>query len=93
MYSEGISIDEATLLFNKNLKLGDSGQYIRTLNYLINVVSYFDSSIPFLDLSGDLFTEDTEDVVKAFQRKYNLEENGVVSPIVWYRIVEESKEK
>ena len=83
LYSEGISIDEATLLFNKNLKLGDSGQYIRTLNYLINVVSYFDSSIPFLDLSGDLFTEDTEDVVKAFQRKYNLDSDGVVDRETW----------
>ena len=83
LYSEGISIDEATLLFNKNLKLGDSGQYIRTLNYLINVVSYFDSSIPFLDLSGDLFTKDTEDVVKAFQRKYNLDSDGVVDRETW----------
>lgn len=88
LYSEGISIDEATLLFNKNLKLGDSGQYIRTLNYLINVVSYFDSSIPFLDLSGDLFTEDTEDVVKAFQRKYNLDSDGVVDRETW-RILRE----
>ena len=83
LYSEGISLDEATLLFDKTLKLGDSGQYIRTLNYLINVVSYFDSSIPFLDLSGDVFTEDTESVVKAFQKKYKLEADGVVNRETW----------
>ena len=83
LYSEGISIDEATLLFNKTLKLGDSGQYIRTLNYLLNVVSYFDSSLPFLDLSGDVFSEDTKEVVSAFQKKYNLDNDGVVDRDTW----------
>ena len=38
LYSEGISIDEASLLFNTVLKKGDTGQYISTLNYLINVI-------------------------------------------------------
>lgn len=83
LYSEGISIDEATLLFNKTLKLGDSGQYIRTLNYLLNVVSYFDSSLPFFDLSGDVFSEDTKEVVSAFQKKYNLDNDGVVDRDTW----------
>ena len=83
LYSEGISVDEATLLFDKELKLGDTGQYIRTLNYLINVVSYFDSSIPFLDLKGDVFTEDTKQVVLAFQNRYNLAVTGVVDVVTW----------
>ena len=83
LYSEGISIDEATLLFDKTLKIGDRGQYIRTLNYLINVISYFDSSIPFLNLSGDVFTEDTEDVVKAIQNKYELDSTGIVNAETW----------
>ena len=83
LYSEGISIDEATLLFNKNLQLGDVGQYINTLHYLINVISYFDSSIPFLDLKGDLFDEKTEQVVVAIQKKYGLLANGVVDADTW----------
>ena len=83
LYSEGISIDEATLLFNRVLKLGDEGQYIRTLNYLVNVISYFDSSIPYLNLSGNKFTKDTETVVKAIQNKYNLTVNGIVNAETW----------
>ena len=83
LYSEGISIEEATLLFNRVLQLGDEGQYIRTLNYLINVISYFDSSIPFLNLSGNKFTKDTETVVKAIQNKYGLNSNGIVNANTW----------
>ncbi len=83
LYSEGISIDEATLLFNKTLQQGDTGQYIKTLHYLINVISYFDSSIPFLDLRTDVFGEDTKQVVMAFQSKYGLPATGVVNAATW----------
>ncbi|MBQ2909808.1 MAG: peptidoglycan-binding protein [Bacilli bacterium] len=88
LYSEGISIDEATLLFNKNLQVGDSGQYIKTLNYLINVISYFDSSIPFLDLSEDIFNDDTKQVVVAIQNKYGLDSDGIVDSETWKVIKE-----
>ena len=88
MYSEGISIDEATLLFNKNLQVGDSGQYIKTLNYLTNVISYFDSSIPFLNLSEDTFNDDTKQVVVAIQNKYGLDSDGIVDSETWIVIKE-----
>lgn len=86
LYSEGISIDEATLLFNTELKLGDSGQYINTLNYLLNVISYFDSSLPFLNLMGNVYTDNTKQLVVAFQNKYNLPVNGIVDRDTWVLI-------
>lgn len=86
LYSEGISIDEATLLFKNKLELGDTGQYIRTLNYLINVVSYFDSTIPFLDLKGDVFTNNTKQVVIAFQNRYDLPATGIVDVVTWAKL-------
>ena len=88
LYSEGISIDEASLVFNRVLQKDDSGQYITTLNYLINVISYFDSSLPFLDLRGNLFNDDTEQVVRAFQNKYGLEVTGIVNAVTWKAIRE-----
>lgn len=88
LYSEGISIDEATLLFKRQLELGDTGQYINTLNYLINVVSYFDSSLPFLNLTGEEFTEDTKQVVIAFQNKYGLPATGIVNATTWVALRE-----
>lgn len=83
LYSEGISIDEASLLYKTVLELGDSGQYIITLNYLLNVVSYFDSSIPFLDLSERVFNADTRQVVISFQNKYGLPATGIVDAATW----------
>ena len=88
LYSEGISIDEATLLFNKVLEQGEKGQYIKTLHYFLNVISYFDSSIPFLDLRTDVFGEDTKQVVMAFQNKYGLDATGVVNAATWATLKE-----
>ena len=51
LYSEGISKEEATLLFSKVLQKGDTGYYINTLNYLISTIAYFDKDIPLLNLT------------------------------------------
>lgn len=88
LYSEGITIDEATLVFPQQLELGSTGQYIRTLNYLLNVISYFDSDIPFLDLSSETFNENTKQVVIAFQNKYNLPATGIVNATTWKDLVD-----
>lgn len=83
IYSEGITIDEATLLFNKRLQYGDSGEYLKALNYYLNVISYFDSDLPFLNLTTNDFTNDTKEAVIAFQNKYNLTANGIVDADTW----------
>lgn len=88
LYSEGISVDEASLLYKKVLQLGDDEPYIRTLKYLLNIISYFDSSIPFLDLKGNLFDENTKQVIEAFQRKYDLPVTGIVDAPTWKDIRE-----
>ena len=83
IYSEGISIDEASLVFSKKLKLGDSGRFVRAVNYYLNTIAYFDDDIPYLELSGDDYTEDTQEMVIAFQNKYNLLADGVVDQETW----------
>ncbi len=88
LYSEGISLDEATLLYNTTLQEGDVGKYIRTLNYFLNTISYFDSSIPFLSLTGDTFTGKTKQVVMAFQKKYGLDDTGIVDRDTWIALKE-----
>lgn len=88
LYSEGISISEAELLFEKNLQLGSTGEYISVLNYLLNVIAYFDQDIPFYDLRGDTFTEKTKEMVIAFQNKYQLPPNGIVDVRVWKDLLE-----
>ncbi len=88
IYSEGISLDEATLIFDKELNLGDQGYYIRTLDYLLDFISYFDPDIPFLDLEGETYNEKTIQLVKAFQEKYNILATGIVDSNTWKAIIE-----
>lgn len=88
LYSEGISADEAILLFNNEFDLGDTTPYIRVLNYILNTISFFDSDIPFLNLTGETFTENTKEVVMAFQEKYKIPVTGVVDRNTWKYLVE-----
>ena len=88
LYSEGISSSEVTLTYPNTLELGSEGKYISELNYLLSSISYFDSDIPFHDLNSDVFNEETEDMVFAFQTKYNLPITGIVDVNTWKYIRE-----
>lgn len=88
LYSEGISFSEVTLTYPNTLELGSTGKYISELNYLLSTIAYFDSDIPFYELDGDIFNEDTLEMVKAFQTKYKLEITGVVDSVTWKYIRE-----
>ena len=81
--SEGISIEEVQFPYGETLQIGDTGPYIRPLNYLLNFLSYFDTDIPKLNLSGEEFTEDTKEVVIAFQTSNNIEADGIVDKNTW----------
>lgn len=88
LYSEGITAEEVELAFGQTLQLGDQGTYIKTLGYYLNVISYFDSDLPYLHLDTFEFTKDTEQIVKAFQEKYHLPVTGVVDVRTWKLIRE-----
>ena len=85
--SEGISIEEVQFPYGETLQLGDTGPYIRPLNYLLNFLSYFDTDIPKLNLSGEEFTEDTKEMVIAFQTSNNIEADGIVDKNTWNALV------
>lgn len=85
--SEGISIEEVQFPYGETLQIGDTGPYIRPLNYLLNFLSYFDTNIPKLNLSGEEFTEDTKEVVIAFQTSNNIEADGIVDKNTWNALV------
>lgn len=85
--SEGISIEEVQFPYGETLQIGDTGPYIRPLNYLLNFLSYFDTDIPKLNLSGEEFTEDTKEMVIAFQTSNNIEADGIVDKNTWNALV------
>ena len=85
--SEGISIEEVEFPYGETLQLGETGPYIRPLNYLLNFLSYFNQDIPKLNLSGEEFTENTKEMVIAFQTSNNIEANGIVDKNTWNALV------
>lgn len=85
--SEGISIEEVQFPYGETLQIGNTGPYIRPLNYLLNFLSYFNQDIPKLNLSGEEFTENTKEMVIAFQTSNNIEANGIVDKNTWNALV------
>ena len=73
------------------LSKGMEGDNIINLQRFLYLICEKSHDIPGVKVNG-IFDSLTEQSVKAIQRRYNLEENGVVGPGTWYRIVELSKE-
>ncbi len=86
--SEGISKEEAELLYATELKYLDTGIYIRLLHYILRTIAYFDSEIPLLASGGMVFNENTVKMVLAFQKKYGLPTTGVVDKMTWGKLIE-----
>lgn len=68
-----------------------TGEDVVNLQKFLYLICERNHSIPGVLVSGT-FDRLTEQSVKALQRKFGLEANGVVGPSTWYRIVELSKE-
>lgn len=52
------------------------------LQYFLNVISYFNPEIPTVPANG-VFGTETENQVKAFQRFYGQEPDGIVDFATW----------
>ena len=82
LQSEGITFDEASRIFERELEEGDTGVQVRLIQYYLAVISYFDNEIPQVVIDGN-FDGNTVAGVRAFQRKYGLPETGVVDRQTW----------
>ena len=76
LYSEGLSKDEVTLLYNDELKYGDTGIEVEFIHYYLDAIAFLDPDIPRLR-TNSIYNNDTITMVKAFQEKYNLPVTGV----------------
>ena len=70
-----------------NLQAGSSGQSVRQLQYMLNVVSQFVNSIPTVAVDG-IFGGATQSAVRAFQRFAGLTVDGIVGPATWNALYE-----
>ncbi|MCM1165753.1 MAG: peptidoglycan-binding protein [Lachnospiraceae bacterium] len=83
--SEGLTAEEIENLWGENLRQGDYGQRVRSLAYYLNVIAYFNPEIPTVN-SGGVFNAAMDEQVKAFERFYGLNPDGVVDFRTWQMI-------
>ncbi|MCD8311062.1 MAG: peptidoglycan-binding protein [Firmicutes bacterium] len=79
--SEGLTEDEITNIYS-TLKVGDTGNYVREVQYLLSFAAEFNDFIPYIEIDG-IFGEKTEAAVEAFQTYYGLPATGEVDSATW----------
>ncbi len=87
LVGEGVTLEEAELPFELSLSLGQRGPSVRTLQYYLSVIAYFNPNLNTVAIDG-VFGENTENAVKAFQSYYSLAPTGVVERTTWEKIDE-----
>lgn len=85
--SEGLTVEDISRPWGDDLRLGDYGQKIRSLQYYLNVIAYFNPEIPSVPAT-DVFDQATDEQVRAFERFYGLNPDGIVDFRTWLLISE-----
>lgn len=80
--SEGLTLGEVTSSLGEEIKLGDYGIGVRSVQYFLNVISYFNPEIPFVEPTG-VFNQAMEEQVRAFESFYGLNPDGIVDFRTW----------
>lgn len=65
-----------------NLQVGDSGEKVRLLQYMLSTLSAYIPEIPPVTIDG-IFGQATRAAVLAAQRRFNLPETGTVGSATW----------
>ncbi len=71
-----------------SLQVGDSGEKVRLLQYMLSVLSSYIPGIPNLNVDG-IYGNATRAAVLAAQRRFGLPETGIVDPITWDEIYDQ----
>lgn len=83
--SEGLTVEEVENRWEVDLHRGDYGQGVRSLQYYLNVIAYFNPEIPSVQANG-VFDAATDAQVRTFERFYGLNPDGVVDLRTWQLI-------
>lgn len=82
LIGEGISISEAQIPFSTQLREGSQGIGVRTVQYYLNILAYFNNSLLQLPLNG-IYGPETTAAVRRFQQYYGLPVTGVMNTATW----------
>ena len=70
------------------LRTGSTGSAVEQLQFWLNTLAQYDSSIPSLTVDG-VYGTGTANAVRAFQRKYGLTVDGVVGRATWTEVYDQ----
>ena len=82
LVSEGVSISEAQIPFSTQLREGSQGIGVKTVQYYLNILAYFNPALSSLPLDG-IYGPSTTNAVRVFQEYYGLPITGVVNTATW----------
>ena len=82
LYSEGLSLEEATFLYEDELNYGDTGIEVEYIHYFLDAIAFLDPDIPRLQ-TNSIYNNNSITMVEAFQSKYNLPVTGVFTYRDW----------
>ncbi len=94
LVSEGVTISEAQIPFSTQLREGSQGVGVRTIQYYLNILAYFNSALTAPPIDG-VYGASTANAVRIFQQYYGLPVTGVMNTATWNvlnRIYSESVE-
>lgn len=80
--SEGIPLADISTQYPSQLSAGDTGDYVRIIQYYLSVIAEFYDTVPPISVTG-VFDDQTVRAVKAFQQTYGLEQDGIVGRQTW----------
>ncbi len=82
LVGEGVTISEAQIPFSTQLREGSQGIGVKTIQYYLNILAYFNSALvaPPLD---SVYGASTTNAVRVFQNYYGLPVTGVVNTATW----------
>lgn len=80
--SEGLVADELPQLYVRELKEGDSGDFVYLVQYYLAVIAAFYDTVPASDITGT-YDQRTTDAVRAFQQTYALPVTGNIDFATW----------
>ena len=70
------------------LQVGDSGEKVKQLQYMLSVLSSYIPEVPPVAVDG-IFGSRTRAAVLAVQRRFNLPETGSVDPTTWDEVYDQ----
>lgn len=83
--SEGLTLEEVTRPFPAVLREGNSGVDVRSLQYYLDALAYFNDALPDIEQDG-YFGPATAAAVRAFQSLVGLNPDGIVGPQTWQQL-------